>query len=650
MTGPWQKYQNAPADGPWQKYAAPAEPEKQSVLGGLVDSFTKGVTFGFGDELTALEAAILGKQAPDAPDQDWFNYERPFWTRYQEALDAERAQNRQFETDNPGLSTAAEIAGTGAATVIPGIAAMRASRGASLPGKMAAGSGLGAAEGALYGAGVAEGRNPMDWTGDIVKHGAIGGAAGAAIPVLARGAGKVWQGVKGGLVDPLADKFSSAGAQRLRRDMMAELLAPDDLAKRATDFPDDAVIGDLTESGRTALDDVAHGASDARIGVVETMRGRTGKAAQARVLDFYDETVGKRVNAVEYLDGIKSRMKDIGKTGYEPALAKAKAVDISDALKVLDEELSTPFEKMADPKSAISETETERLFRWAQKQLTDGKSVLTDARKIHDIQSKIGKKAMSLRGKDDYARGVLMDARRKLQKALNKAAPGYDEARKKYAAEFDIQDAFDDGFSIFKGGNRIEALPEWWAKRFKEASKAEQDAMRLGVRVAIDGKLKGVRTGVLSPRNILDVDYNAEKLAAVLGDDGAAKVMRRMEAEAKMAETAKRTLPTRSSDTAGREARREAQGSGMEMVDDVKSFFDFPWRKSKEIYKGHAGRRAHESAAEIYMRPASEASEIARLLQQGDARFRSGEMVDEATRRVLMAALLAGGPATVDSF
>lgn len=147
-----------------------AKPQ-QETASGLLDSFTQGATFGFGDELTGLEAAVLGK----TPEGGMFDYSKPFGERYQTAVDAERTQQAGFSEANSVLSTGAEIAGSVATGMGAGKAGLTLLKpGMSTGGAIGRGAAEGAAYGALYGAGEADG-------GDRAAGALAGGAAGAAV-------------------------------------------------------------------------------------------------------------------------------------------------------------------------------------------------------------------------------------------------------------------------------------------------------------------------------------------------------------------------------------------------------------------------------------------------------------------------------------
>ena len=162
------------------RFGAPSQQQrdKQSMASGIVDSLTQGMAMGWGDELTGLESALLGK----TPQGEWFNYDKPFWDRYDAARNAENAQQQQFHEDHPVVDTAAEITGalaTGGAAARGGVTLL--GRASSLPGAIGTGAAEGAAYGSLYGAGEAEPGRRMEGAAYGAGTGAITGGALAGI-------------------------------------------------------------------------------------------------------------------------------------------------------------------------------------------------------------------------------------------------------------------------------------------------------------------------------------------------------------------------------------------------------------------------------------------------------------------------------------
>lgn len=184
----------------------PAQP-RQSLAGGLIDSLTQGAAFGFGDELTGLESAVLGR----TPEGGWFDYSRPFVERYQTAVDAERGQQDQFREDAPIASTAAEVAGALATGVGAGRAGLTLmGRARSVPGAI----GLGAAEGAGYGGMYAAGEADEGDRGEAALYGAgMGAATGGAVSGAAAQIGKILAGRQAaGMAPSVQELKGRAGA------------------------------------------------------------------------------------------------------------------------------------------------------------------------------------------------------------------------------------------------------------------------------------------------------------------------------------------------------------------------------------------------------------------------------------------------------
>lgn len=144
---------------------------KQNIAAGVLDSFTQGAAFGFGDEMVAAEAALLGR----TPEGAWFDYSQTMGERYNRALEAERAQNRQFKEDRPVTAATAEIAGGVASPAAKPLAGLGAFKG-------------GAVAGGLYGVGSAEGEDRL--TGGLAGA-VVGGVAGKALELAGRPVGRI---------------------------------------------------------------------------------------------------------------------------------------------------------------------------------------------------------------------------------------------------------------------------------------------------------------------------------------------------------------------------------------------------------------------------------------------------------------------------
>ena len=150
----------------------PDDSEGQSDLAGFARTAAQGATFGLSDELAGLIARLPGGKTP-------------------EEATAEARQNlAQYRKAHPGMAIGAEVLGGlvsgllvpgGAARVIPTLG--RGLRSARAGQRALSAGGLGAAEGALYGAGSADegGRLGGAAYGGLAG-GLLGGGIGAAMP------------------------------------------------------------------------------------------------------------------------------------------------------------------------------------------------------------------------------------------------------------------------------------------------------------------------------------------------------------------------------------------------------------------------------------------------------------------------------------
>lgn len=194
MSGPWEKYRQAPVannDGPWNRYAQPTAPQNEEPgFFRQVDNFVRmaanGATFGYADKL----AAAMGSG------------------NYDDNIKRERAQTKQADRDLGMMALPAEIGG--------GIAAALATGGGSLVargGTLGAKAGLGALEGAGYGALNAAGHtDDGNYAKNMAEGAAVGAALGGAIPVATKGIAKA--------VSPLADRMQSLSkGERANRDL-----------------------------------------------------------------------------------------------------------------------------------------------------------------------------------------------------------------------------------------------------------------------------------------------------------------------------------------------------------------------------------------------------------------------------------------------
>jgi hypothetical protein len=153
-----------------------------ATVRGAAGPALQGLTFGFGDELTAGVRSLFG-------------------SNYDEALGQERAALADYRERHPALAMGAEVAGSLPTLLIPGlgVAGQAAARGAQVGGAamraLRAGAAAGAAGGALQGFGEGEGGITQRAMGAGVG-GAVGGVAGGAGGAALEGARAAGRGAR----------------------------------------------------------------------------------------------------------------------------------------------------------------------------------------------------------------------------------------------------------------------------------------------------------------------------------------------------------------------------------------------------------------------------------------------------------------------
>lgn len=130
----------------------------------------------------------------------------------------------------------------------------------------------------------------------------------------------------------------------------------------------------------------------------------------------------------------------------------------------------------------------------------------------------------SVTGKlSEYGRAVDKVRSAFLQK-LDDINPDYKAARQAWAGPSQTQDAYNRGLNIFqnKGGSTgVNSTPEALSSWFNNASKSEQDAVKIGARAALNHQMKTVGDPSAKAASLLNKDVNQSKFATLFGKGNA---------------------------------------------------------------------------------------------------------------------------------
>jgi hypothetical protein len=256
---------------------------KQSIGGGMMDSVTQGLVI-VGDELTAAEAALLGK----TPDGAWFDYSQSMGDRYDAALAAERGQQKQFAKDHPYLDAIGEVGGA----LLTGLGAGRAGltmmgRSATTAGNIGRGAAEGLAYGAAYGAGGGEGAR--DRALGALEGGALGAVAGGALTGAAQGIGKAFANRSA------SRRAAAAGVSPRATRILGRLVdgdGLDDVAANIRRGGEDAMLADGSVGLASQLDGAVNNSVAGAGKAWRAVSGRVAKAGET-LKQTFDDTLGK---------------------------------------------------------------------------------------------------------------------------------------------------------------------------------------------------------------------------------------------------------------------------------------------------------------------------------------------------------------------
>lgn len=288
----WAAYQTQLAG----KASAPQE--KPVSLRQLAGAAMQGLTFGFGDELSAAAGAAAGMANPFKPGSpfDYFKYR-----------DQLRADQKAFEKDHPVAALGANIVGSLPTMLIPGL---NMARGAKLTETAGRAVVSGVATGALAGAGAAEG-GPVERGIGALKGAGAGFLVGGTIPTATR-VGKAvaqrtadafadsalgqWIGKLPGVQPPGGNRGVEKVAQALQKDGLSPLQA----AMRADELAVGGKPAVMADAGRTSTlrlgRDVINAGPAGTADVVEQLATRADEAG-SRITNDLVATTGLRGDA-----------------------------------------------------------------------------------------------------------------------------------------------------------------------------------------------------------------------------------------------------------------------------------------------------------------------------------------------------------------
>lgn len=431
--------------------------EFQGKFRSMFEGAKEGVTYGLVDEAAAALGATLGvTPGPEFGQGTWKD-------RYQVNRDKIRGEQDAARTANPTAYAGGELIGAGSQGVRSGIGIDKAMRGVSpffnnLAGRTITSAVTGAGEGALYGAGTADGE---DMAARAAAGAGSGAFAGAVAPLAVAGAGAV-KDIAGGGLDGMLNRASKGRAARAVSDTIERSgQSADDVARRvaqasAEGQPMYRAIDALGDAGQRRISGLVRGGGDTASEIADYLQERAAGALD-RTADFTDDAFGLNGQTREAIENtVRKNRKTVADTMFEQAADDALPVDVRPTIAALDDTIG----KMQN--SGIESPEVVKEFEKLRRKLagvtpegdpttlSDYNSVLAIWREVRDDIDGFYKNSKGNIGE------ALKPIRDSLQASLEESSDLYRFATDNYREGSKVIDAFQTGADAAKKRGRLE--------------------------------------------------------------------------------------------------------------------------------------------------------------------------------------------------
>jgi hypothetical protein len=404
---------------------------KKSKTTSFIEGAGNNITLGFGDEIAALPISMLKGQT------------------YDDTLNKIHVQQREAKADNPKTYLGGQVAGSIAQGVA--LAPLSATaRGYQAGAGMTKLMGLSGLDAAVLGglAGVGEGEGLEDRAKKGATGAVIGGATGLVSPLATSLLGTGYQGLKGLIGVGNLDRAKQAIAQTLLRSGKPAQDVVNDITQAGAEGQGMYALADaLGYEGQRRLSGVTRIPGPQRNKVVEALDARQDDHA-LRVIDTLKEGMGTaQGTALKKAAADKATRRMEGNLNYKAARDQAGAVDVSAALKDLDDRLTPGVTAMMGTGAGAETGVFNKLAR--ARELIGGSGT-----QVSNFDRALAAKIEM----DDIIEGggpaaaLLKPARDKLDDALAQSSAPYAQARDTYRLQSEGIEAIEKGTTAAKGG------------------------------------------------------------------------------------------------------------------------------------------------------------------------------------------------------
>lgn len=510
-----------------QEAETAARAERQTRGAGQIRAAVQGATFGFGEEAEALARSLLPGGRP-----------------YAQGVEAARQNLREYRQMAPGEAMALETIG---GLAVPGLGGARvartAARGGAVARRLASPAGQAVAQGALAGAGSAEGGASERLTGAGLG-GLLGGTLGTTFGAVATTGAEVAQR---GL------RFAKAGTRAIQQALQKANITPEELTRRmAAAGPDETVADIIGEPAVRALREIrAKGERGGRI-VGEAMEERLQASPERLIAGVYGPG-RQQENIVQAVNESIKRGAEVSGPLY-----RAFEQEAPKAIPEIDKIIGRPLMQQAMDRArrkaanegrqfiepAIPEQAGQLLDAMGRPVMQKAKPATYDPQSLDDIKKAMDALIYDGRfGNVQPGQGGLVpsevrdmkELRKQFINAVDAAYPDtYAAARSAWAGEYAVREALEEGQSI--AGKLI--APEKIADDMAQYDDVTRDAFRRGY---LDGLRQRIEDKKIGPSYVGSEGF-AKRIKAVLGDDEGERVVQAFRTEKDLVTTARTVL------------------------------------------------------------------------------------------------------------
>lgn len=531
--------------------------QRYDKAGGIVDygagrALLQGLSFGFADEIEAAFKSATGDRT------------------YEQEVGAIRAGQKAFEAAEPETALAAEVMGSLPYMALPVLGGARmasmAGRAPSLARTMGYGMGIGATEGAIGGAGRGEGAS--DSAQRALTEGALGAGLGALAPAAVAGGARILS--RGGSAQDQA-------VAQLGRVIPAEARegVSERIAQRATE----------TDARPETLADIAG------IEAQRELRGLRGGSSevQAKTDPFIEQRMyqqGERIKTdvqaglgltpddTTNIKKVIQRQESAATPLYQQIRKDYPKIDVSDMISIFERpSFKNSFDDIMD---ALRDREgrtvpsgtygnAPKTYDEFMENLRSGTDTTVPFDFLDQTKRVIGSKGQGSKKTDADLGERLFGVAGEIRDAADAKVPSYREARRVFAGEAEIEEAYDLGKKF--GTSSAEEISETLTDLTSDSAR---QAFLTGAVEDIRRVIENAADGADVVKKVAGSPAKRKKLAAVMGGENSPAFKAFMDAINREAEMVKSgRLVAGGSQTAAFQQDIQRAGLGFDDVVDV---------------------------------------------------------------------------------